>query len=244
MTKFLLHSLFLILAVILAFFWTNNPFLSYYNLQLIAVFLVFFFINQIIGRRHHHKINLTIDAAIFTMLILLLVISTGGLTSPLFFLVYFLMFGLTLLFEPVITISLTIAIVVFFLFTPTNEEPLKELLQLFSLILITPVALFFGKQYLKVLKDEEKITILEEEEAIMETTIEREETDTLLWVCLELKKGLTEIADHTSQLLADVGHLTTSQKDRLVKIRDWTLRLLQSGQKLKEETDQKTDACD
>jgi len=244
MTKFLLHSLFLVLAVILAFFWTNNPLLSYYNLQLIAVFLIFFFVNQIIGRRHRHKMNLTIDAAIFTMVILLMVISTGGLNSPLFFLIYFLMFGLALLFEPIITLSLTVAMVLFFLFSPTKQEPINELLQLFSLILITPVALFFGKQYLRVLKDEEKIKILKEEEQIMETTIEKEETDTLLWVCLELKKGLTEIADHTSQLLADVGHLTTNQKDRLLKIRDWTLKLLKSGEELKQETDQNTDECD
>jgi len=188
--------------------------------------------------------NLTIDAAIFTMVILLMVISTGGLNSPLFFLIYFLMFGLALLFEPIITLSLTVAMVLFFLFSPTKQEPINELLQLFSLILITPVALFFGKQYLRVLKDEEKIKILKEEEQIMETTIEKEETDTLLWVCLELKKGLTEIADHTSQLLADVGHLTTNQKDRLLKIRDWTLKLLKSGEELKQETDQNTDECD
>jgi len=84
MAKFLLHSLFLIAAVILAFLWTNNPLLSYYNLQLIAVFIIFFFINQIITRHHRAKINLTIDAVVFTMIILLLVISTGGLTSPLF----------------------------------------------------------------------------------------------------------------------------------------------------------------
>ena len=241
MAKFLLHSLFLIFAVILAFFWTNNPQLSYYNLQLMAVFLVFFFVNQIIARHHPHKINRTIDATIFTMIILLLVISTGGLNSPLFFLLYFLMFGLALLFEPLITFSLTITMVLFFLFTPTEKEPLKELLQLFSLILITPVAMFFGKQYLKVLKDEEKIKILEEEEEIMEESIEKEETDILLWTCLELKKGLTEILDQTSQLLADVGHLSIRQKDRLLKIRDWACKLLKGSKNLKEEIDKATD---
>jgi len=241
MAKFLLHSLFLIVAVVLAFFWTSSPSLSYYTLQLIAVFVVFFFINQIISRHRRQKINLTIDSVVFTMIILLLVISTGGLTSPLFFLVYFLMFGLALLFEPLITVSLTVAIVLFFLFTPSQAEPMKEILQLFSLILITPVALFFGKQYLKVLVDEEKIKILEEESEIMEGDIKREETDILLWTSLELKSHLADILDETSQLLADISHLTSNQKERLLKIRQKAIRLLESGQKLEKEVDKTTD---
>ncbi len=241
MAKFLLHSLFLIVAVVLAFFWTSNPSLSYYTLQLIAVFVVFFFINQIISRHRRQKINLTIDSVVFTMIILLLVISTGGLTSPLFFLVYFLMFGLALLFEPLITVSLTIAIVLFFLFTPSQTEPMKEILQLFSLILITPVALFFGKQYLKVLVDEEKIKILEEESEIMEGDIKKEETDILLWTSLELKSHLADILDETSQLLSDIAHLTSNQKERLLKIRQKAISLLESGQKLEKEVDKTTD---
>ncbi len=240
MTKFLLHSFFLIAAVILAFFWTSNPLLSHYNLQLIAVFVLFFFVNQIIARHYRTKINLTIDAVIFTMIILLLVISTGSLTSPLFFLIYFLMFGLALLFEPLISLSLTVAMILFFLFTPSQTEPKNELLQLFSLILITPVALFFGKQYLRGLQDEEKIKILEEEEKIMEEQIQGEESDILLWTCLDLKKNLTAILDETSQLLADVSHLNTPQRERILSIRKKALKLLQSSQKLKNEVDKTT----
>lgn len=241
MAKFLLHSFFLIAAVILAFFWTQNPFLSYYNLQLMAVFILFFFVNQILARHHRQKINLTIDAVVFTMIILLVVISTGGLTSPLFFLIYFLMFGLSLLFEPLITVSLTAAIVLFFLFTPSEANPQNELLQLFSLILITPVALFFGKQYLRVLKDEEKIKIMEEEEKILEEQIQVEESDVLLWTCLDLKKGLTEILDETSQMLSDISHLSPNQKEKLLKIHQKASKLLQSSQKLKNQIDQTTD---
>jgi len=241
MAKFLLHTLFLFVAVALAFFWTSNPHLSYYNLQLIAGFVLFFFLNQIISRRHRQKINLTIDAVIFTVITLLLVISTGGLTSPLFFLIYFLMFGLALLFEPLISVSLTAAIVLFFLFSPTKEEPVAELLQLFSLLLITPVALFFGKQYLKVLEDEEKIKILEEEEKIIEEQIAKEETETLFFTSLELKKGLTEILDQISYLLTDISHLTVNQKERLLKIQARARQLLESSRQLKEEVDKTTD---
>ena len=151
------------------------------------------------------------------------------------------MFGLALLFEPLISVSLTAAIVLFFLFSPTKEEPVAELLQLFSLLLITPVALFFGKQYLKVLEDEEKIKILEEEEKIIEEQIAKEETETLFFTSLELKKGLTEILDQISYLLTDISHLTVNQKERLLKIHARARQLLESSRQLKEEVDKTTD---
>lgn len=241
MAKFLLHSLFLVAAVILAFFWTNHPTLSVYTLQLIALFVLLFFLNQFIARRKRKKINLTIDAVVFTMVALLLIISTGGLTSPLFFLIYFLMFGLALLFEPPITLVIAATMIIFFFITPTKEEPLTELLQLFSLILITPIALFFGKQYLKLLEDEEKVKILEQESKVMEEQIEKEETDVLMWTNLNLKRGLSEILEHTSDLLADVGHLTLRQKEKLGKVRNITSGLIRTGQNLKEEVDKVTD---
>lgn len=244
MSKFLLHSAFLIAAVVLVFVWTNTPSLSVYTIQLIALFVLAYFINQFYMRRKKQpfsKINLTLDAVVFTMVILLLIASTGGLTSPLFFLIYFLMFGLALLFEPAITLSLALAMVLFFVLQPTKEAPMIEALQLLSLLLITPLAMFFGKQYLKVLENEEKIKILEEETEIMEEQIEQEETDILMWASLDLKRGLSEILHQTSELLADVAHLTLRQKENLSKIRQTASELLRTGQKLKEEVDKTTD---
>ncbi len=252
MAKFLLHSAFLATAVALAFFWTNIPQLSLYNLQIIALFVVLFFLNQFWAKKRFaggknlipgstSRANLTIDAMIFTLVVMLLVYSTGGLTSPLFFLVYFLLFGLALLFEPLVTLSLTGVMILFFFFFPNKQEPLTEALQLFSLILITPLALFFGTQYLKVLEGEEKIKILKEETEIMEGQIAKTETDTLLWTTLNLKKGLEIILDEISLLLSDLAHLTISQKERLLKIRQKVLELLKSGEKLKKEVDKTTD---
>lgn len=246
MTKFLLHSLFLVTAVILAFFWTSHPTLSVYTLQLIAIFVLLFFLNQFLSRHRKdspksRKLSLNIDAAIFTIIVFLLVTSTGGLISPLFFLIYFLMFGLALIFEPLITLSLTLAMVLFFLITPVKQDLFKEIVQLFSLFLITPLTIFFGSLYLKVLENEEKIKILEEETEIDEKQIEKEETDVLLWNTLEFKQTLSEILDEVSNLLADISHLTISQKERLLKIRQKALHLMKTGEKLKEEVDKTTD---
>ena len=244
MAKFLLHSFFLITAVFLVFIWTNLPQLSVYTVQLIALFVLFYFLNQFYFRRKKQlfsRTNLTIDAIIFTLVVLLLVASTGGLTSALFFLIYFLMFGLALIFEPLITLSLAIAMILFFLLQPTKEAMLTEILQLLSLLLVTPLALFFGKQYLQVLANEEKIKILKEESQIMEEEIKEEETNILLWTSLELKKGLTDILDQTAHLLSDVSHLSLRQKEHLSKIRQTASDLLKKGQTLKEEIDKLTD---
>ena len=237
----MLHSLFLIAAVTLAFFWTSQPALSFYTLQLVAVFVFLFFFNQFRARKKRQPVNLTIDAAIFTIVVLLLVLSTGGLASPLFFLIYFLMFGLALLFEPLASLLLTLILIFFFSLTITQKTLWQEGLPLFSLLLITPLALFFGRQYLKVLEENEKIKILREEGKIMEGQIKKEETDVLLWATLELKKNLAEILEQTSNLLADLAHLTINQKERLLKIREKALGLLKTGEKLKEEVDRATD---
>lgn len=240
-SKFLLHSLFLVAAVILAFFWTYHPTLSIYTLQLTAAFVLLFFINQMMARKKQHPANIKIDAVVFTMVVLLLVVSTGGLTSPLFFLLYFLLFGLALLLEPLTSLVLSLVLIFFFSLSLDKQAIWQEGLQLFSLLLITPLALFFGKQYLKMLESEEKIKIFKQEGEIMEKQIKKEETDVLLWTSLDLKKGLAEILDHSTSLLADLAHLTVNQKERLVKIRTKVIELLKSGEKLKEEVDKTTD---
>lgn len=292
---FLLHVLFLLAAVILAFAWTSSPTLNYYTLQLTAVFLGLFFVNQIIARKfslrerssfrsqgdrseaiakgglprsenksdddlslnHTHRESpfghsrcalritsipaRTFDTIILTLVVLLLVGSTGGLTSPLFFLLYFLLFGLSLLFEPALPVFLALGLAVFFLLTPTSETAAEEILQLFSLFLVTPLAVFFGKQYLKVLEFQETIRILKHEESRLEREITTEETDTLLWLSLNFRRTLTAIADSASNLLADFAHLNHRQQETLEILRLRALGLLKEGEKLKNKIDENTD---
>ncbi len=241
MVKFLLETLFLLTALGLTFFWTNDPHLSYYTLQLVAFFLLLFFLNQFIARRRKKRLNLTVDAVIFILIVFLLIGSTGGLSSPLFFLVYFLMFGLALLFDPLITFSLAIALTLIFFFTPSNESLMEEIWQLASLILVTPLALFFSKKYLKLLEDEEKIKILREEGQFLNRAITKTENDFLLWESLDFKTSMVDIVEQATLALSDVGKLSVRQKERLLKIRQRALNLLKSGEQLKREVDETTD---
>lgn len=227
--SFFIHSLFLLSAIVLTWFWTSNPALSLYNLQLIAIFVIFYFLSHFLAKSA--PLTSTIDAIIFTIVILLLITSTGGLSSPLFFLIYFLLFAVSLLFEPTITLTLTAALVVFFLKAVFS---LTGFIQLFSIILILPLAIFVGRQYLKVLEAKEEIKILEK-------TITTDETDSLIWLSLNLKNSLLQIIHLTSDLLTGLGQLTLTQKEKLEKIHTLAKDLLKSGQKLKEKIDKETD---
>lgn len=228
--------LFLLTAVFLVYFWVNNPTTSLYTLQLIAVFILLYFLNQMRAKKPNNFIN----ALIFTIVILLLVSTTGGLSSPLFFLVYFLLFGVSLLFTPAITLILTLALASFFILTsPLNN--LGNFISLISLLFISPLALFFGRQYLKVLENEKKIAILRKTGRKLKRAIKKEETDSLMWLSLDLKNGILQIIDKTSDLLSRPADFTWRQKENLEEILASAQRLLRTGGKLKEKIDEETD---
>ena len=234
--NFFLHLVYLFLAVSLAFFWTSQPALSFYSLQLIALLVIIFFIKNLVFKKTGTK---TIDALILSLIVLFLVFSTGAADSPLFFLVYFLLFGLSFLFEPPITIIFTLVLVIFLL---PSVKSLNEITSVFSLILITPLALFFGQQYLENLKAKKRIKIYQKRWLKDEKALENEETNVLFWLTTKFKPAITEILEKNSQMLSDIGHLTPTQKILLKRIRRLAKQLLIGGKRLKRLVDLETDS--
>ena len=234
--EFFIHSLYLLSAVCLTWFWTANPQLSVYNLQLMAAFILFYFLSHFLSKSG--ATTATIDAVIFTAVILLLVHTTGDLTSPVFFLIYFLLFAVALLFEPLISLTLTGALIAFFL-QPTITPTMA--IQLFSIVLILPLAIFVGRQYLKVLAAKDEIKILKKEGQRLTGHLTNEETHSLLWLTLNFKNGLLKIAHLSTDLLCGLGQLTYQQKEALEKINATAKELLKTGVELKEKLDKETD---
>lgn len=234
--QFFLHSIFLLSAVLVTFAWTRSAF-SVYTLQLIAVLIISYFLNHFFAGKKL-RLTLAIDGLILALVTLLLVSQTGGLESPLFFLLYILLFGLSLLFDPIIILIFAIALVLLFLNQAIN---LFSLLEMIGLILIAPVALFFGRQYLKVLSSEEKIKILRQETGKLAREVGQQEQDTLLWISLSFKEHILRILDASSNLLCDVGRLSLVQKEGLEKIHESAKRLLKLGEKLKEKIEGDTE---
>lgn len=234
-SKTLFTAIALALTSLITFFWVQSP-LSRYNLQLVAVLAILFLISQKIAGDNFlaHPTNLII----FTATTLLLVAETGGLESPVFFLVYFLLFGTALLASTSIVLTLTLLIMIFFAPSLTSAE---AAIQLSSLLLITPLAIFFGQQYLQLLNQQGEIIVLKKNNEVNEKNLAQQETNALIWLSLNLKNTLAEIGENLSFLLADIAHLTPKQIEKLKKAHQQIIHLLEESQNVKQLIDEETD---
>jgi hypothetical protein len=160
-----------------------------------------------------HRSAVTMDLTILTSMILLLVTETGALTSPFFFLLYFLLFAVSMLYEIEVTLVLTGVLVLFFLFSPgALSGDLSHLPELLALVMITPLAIFTGHQYESTL---EAMRL----SAQLAKHLGDEESDILLFLSLNLKKTLLAALDSLSvaipqEKVKDVrGQLQTLYQD-------------------------------
>ncbi|CAN5197121.1 hypothetical protein BH09PAT1_BH09PAT1_5700 [soil metagenome] len=88
-----------------------------------------------------------LTAGILTSLILLIIMVTGGLTSPLFFLLYFIPFALSFMLIPESVFIFLLGVIILFLPMAMDSQITENLIKLGSVLLITPLAYFFGKEY-------------------------------------------------------------------------------------------------
>ena len=219
----------------LTFFWTQNPELSVYTLQLVGLFVFLFFGLQTIRRsRKITNPSPTLDlinAIILSVIILLLVLSTGGLKSPLFFLVYFLLFGISWSLGPDKSIVLSVFLLMFFLLN--SEISFEQTATLLSLVMITPLSVYFGSQYLKINAQKKKLKKEEKE-------LTNDETNILMWLSLNFIPAMTGIIDDLSTALSNT-RLTATQKQSLDHASQTAKKIMESGEYLKEKVDLESD---
>lgn len=99
-----------------------------------------------------------ITTAILTCLVLILINDTGGLHSPVFFLLYFIPFAICFVLVPEVAAVYLLGIVILFLPGALQKDLADNLIKLGSVGLITPLAYFFGKEYLLVSEHQEHDT--------------------------------------------------------------------------------------
>lgn len=99
---------------------------------------------------------------ILNTLIFILIFSTDSINSPLFFLLYFLGFGISFVFEPSITFIFVIGALLVFAPEVMRNDITNNILKLGSLVLISPLAFFFGKEYRRNEDQQEELESLEE----------------------------------------------------------------------------------
>jgi hypothetical protein len=80
------------------------------------------------------------------IIVLLGIFLTGGIDSSLYFLTYFLLFGLTFIFEPIMIFIFMIGLIALFYQQAMTGAVIVNWLRLIPLILISPVGFFFGRE--------------------------------------------------------------------------------------------------
>ncbi|MBU0998656.1 hypothetical protein KJ570_03980 [Patescibacteria group bacterium] len=236
--RILKHTLILSASFIFCFFWVKSEITSTYTLQLTAFFILSYFIFQAVAKKNPYllKFKILINVSILSLIVFLLVFSTGTLFSPLFFLMYFLLFGVSLLFEPESAITLSLVAGIFFLFTP-KKNFLNEILQLSSLVIISPLAVIFGKQYLKLLQSESKIKILETEGKALEEEVVRQEKEVKNWTSNILSQKLVQIQKRLNAVLKD-ENISDLEKKELKDIFFQIYQVFTSGKEMEKKVEE------
>lgn len=207
--SFLLHSFILVLSFLCIFLWQNTP-LSGLTTPILGILIVAYFI---LSLRKKGKDLLTLGGenpfGIFVLntVIFIVVFSTGSINSALFFLLYFLAFGVAFVFEPAITFIFVLGALLIFFPDVIKGDLTTNLLKLGSLVLISPLAYFFGKEYRRTDNDEAEIEALEERSKEAADTISQDIEEVLKDEKGNLKdqdlEKLNEVLEETEDLRAE-----------------------------------------
>ena len=223
MPKVFAHSLILFFSVLMTFLWVTTPSLSQYDLQASAVLFLVFMGMRNLGGQEFFKL---IESIVSTIIILLIVSSTGGVLSPLFFLVYFLLFSVSIVLEPTIPFILSLILIPFFILTSKWDGNWLTLTELSSLPFITPFAILLGREYLKVQEDKRTITRLNFDNQKLNREKTQEEKNVMLWLTTILHNHVRTIVETAENYKGDHDLETIKKAAR---------RLETLGGKLKEE---------
>lgn len=191
MSPAITHSIILILTIALTFVFPKTG-LAQYDLQISALL----FISLFLGKKLLKNNARLLESVIFTLIVLIIINSTGGVSSNLFFLIYFLLFSLSLLLEPIIPITTTLTLVIFFILALPENQEANTLLPIFSLAFLTPFAMFLGVEYKKNL--EFKIQNSE-----LKNTLTKNKEETFLFMSLMLKNHLKSIKEAVENFIGD-----------------------------------------
>lgn len=162
--SFLANTFTLSFSVLFCFYLNANPVLSRYTPQFVGLLVICYFLNYF--QRSNKKITSPLklfDAVIFTIVIILVILNTGGVESPAFALIFILATALSLLFHP-LTATIIITLIGLLLNGTTTS-------QIFSWLFVPPLVILISKQYLKLLESQQKIKIIETQEKIYENEV-------------------------------------------------------------------------
>lgn len=197
------QSLLLILSFAIAFLWQNSP-LADYTIPALGFLIFIYLITFARKSRNQRQLGGALDILILNTAILFLIFSTGGLNSTLFFLLYFLGFGIAFVFEPLTVFIFVLSAIAVFYPEIFQNDLMGNIVRLGSLALISPLAYFFGREYKKRDVQEEKIEELKEDSKEAADTITKDVSEVIEREKQNLKEEdvekLSDVLEQTEKL--------------------------------------------
>lgn len=145
--KFYYQALIILGSFLLVFVWQNTQFA---NFTIPAVgFLIFMFL--LISMRTKKNLNFggPLNFFLLNTVLLLFIFSTGGISSNLFFILYFLLFGAAFIMDPRTVFIFPLGAIIVFWSVIFKDDVGGNLIKIGSLMLLSPLAYFFGNQFRK-----------------------------------------------------------------------------------------------
>lgn len=175
--KYLAQVAVLVLASLIVFGIVYTPVASFIPGILILLVLISIIYALIMKRKRRGQeifVGSNKEVIMIIAFVLLIVFLTGGIRSPIFFLTYFVFFGLAFIFEPVMIFFFLVCLVGVFLPQAVQDDLFGNSLKLLSLGFLAPIAYFFGREYKRREKLAEKVkastdTIIGEAKEIIQT---------------------------------------------------------------------------
>lgn len=214
-------------AVILSFLISISP-LSAYGLQFSAFVVLLYIAISFLFRKNivSLRTKVIIDVLVFSFVTSLLLFTTGGFSSPIFFLSYFLLFGVSLLSSPETSTVIAVTFLLLFIISHKSDFWI-EVIQALSLLAIAPISVIFGKQYLRVKEDQKAISTLSGK-------VQKNKTNVENWTEGDFRKRLLRIQEYLQKLASD-PNMKLEEKQRINSLYRQIYDLFLSGKKLEKD---------
>jgi hypothetical protein len=200
--KLLWQTLVIIVSFVLVFVWEKTT-LTQFTVPAIG-FLIFLYIITSAKSKWKLSLNSYIGIFVLNTTVLLLIFETGLFNSPLYFILFFILFGIAFVFDARMVFLFLLGVVILFLPLGLKENAMENLLKLGALGLISPLAYFFGNLYQRQDKKDEETEKMKERAKNAADTISEDVDEVIKDEKTNLKgkdvEKLNEILEETEDL--------------------------------------------
>lgn len=198
--KILRQSAVLLLSFAIIFIWQVTP-LSGFTIQALGLFALLFLLTSLLKKKKRESFtpasligdNPYWSVFLLNTLVFLIVFATGGINSSLFLLLYFVGFGIAFVFEPSVVFVYLLGTAVVLTPAIIQDDVTGNIIKSATILIVGPLAYFFGREFRKEEKEDEAILALEAEAHEKAAAIEK----SVVEVLEEEKEVLSDKAMHT-----------------------------------------------